>query len=185
MRMGVVSIEAGNDMLINIPAPLSKRADPAVPTVMSGGSMTAYALDMEAATQLTAEAPGASDSFTVASSAGFAVGDFIHLRLDNGTIFEGEIDAIPDANTIETSTATGVSFATAAARSLYKRLGLKITGSEYGSAPAVDTIDWGYKAIIEATHAPEFSTLTRFLAEANIIKNSDNITRTWEVRLVR
>jgi len=182
MHMGVVSIPFGDDMLLNIPAPLSKRADPAVPTVMSGGSMTAYALDLEAATQLTAAAASAASSFTVDSSAGFAVGDEVHLRQDNGSVFEGTIATIPDANTITTSSSTTA--ATAAARSLYKRLGLKVTGAAYGT-PAVDTTTWGYKAIIEASHAVEFSPLFRFLAEGNIVAGSDNITRTWEVRLVR
>jgi len=181
MHMGVVSIQIGNDMLIDIPAPLSRRTNPAVPTTMDGGSMTAYALDMEVVTQLTAAVTSGATSFPVASSAGFAVGDALHLWLDSGAIFEGVIATVPDATTITTSSSTVA--AADAGKAVYKRLGTKITGAEYGTA-AIDTVDWGYKAIIETSHSTEFTDLKRFLAEANIIVGSDDIRRTWEVRLV-
>ncbi len=117
-----------------------------------GATGTVDLLEERADATLTAAAAGSATAIFIPKTSLYAVGDAILIWVDDGTVDEDVVAALPSAT--EITLTTGLSTTAAKNRQVAKRIGARLTLLEYGTIKAAGdkSGEWGYRVNKEPSH---------------------------------
>lgn len=172
----------GNNLLIDLIAPLDE-LDPSAKVVMdSATTITGHALSKRAKSVATAVEAAAAVTITLESVVNFAVGDEILIEETDGTFTRHPITVIDTATKIVTFT-TGLTVGSGIEARVWKTYGSAvITGVSYGTAAVAET-NWGYVFDFPYDYDSELTRGLQLEIMAVLHKTSTgaHYTRTWNV----